>query len=78
MGDETNGAFVRITNREVYEKLALLEKTVLHIDMRMDAILSESVALNKRVRALELKVYAVLAGFSTALSAGGLWLFSHL
>jgi hypothetical protein len=48
-------AFVKITNREIWDKLVEIEKLV--------AIVPEN---TKRIRALELKVYTVLAGIVTA------------
>ena len=70
--------FVKISNREIWEKLNSMERTVFHMDQRMNTILSENVTLHKSVRALELKVYTVLAGFTTSLTAAGAWFFTHL
>lgn len=80
MATENNDtpAFVRISNREVYDKLSQLERTVQSMDERMNAILNENVSLGKRVRALELKVYAVLAGVGSALSAAGIYIVSRM
>lgn len=68
--EDTNGAFVRITNREIYDALRTLQNDVTSMDNRMNSILNENVELRTRVRALELKTYTLLAGFSTALIGG--------
>ena len=74
MSDERNipngEAFIRITNREIYDALKTLEATVSSMDQRMNAILNENVEIKSRIRALELKTYTLLAGFSTALLGG--------
>lgn len=70
----TNGdndtPFVRVTNREIYDRLGELEETVRSMDGRMNAILNENVETKTRVRALELKVYTILAGLCTTLAGG--------
>lgn len=66
--DET--PFIRITNREIWDALQHLEHTVDSMDQRLNAILNENVELKTRVRALELKTYTIMAGFSTALVGG--------
>ena len=68
MSDET--PFIRITNREIWDALQGLESTVQSMDQRMNAILNENVEIKSRVRALELKTYTILAGFSTAVVGG--------
>jgi len=71
----TNGheetSFVRITNREIWDSLQGLERSVESMDNRMNAILGENVELRTRVRALELKTYTMLAGMTTGLLAAG-------
>jgi small nuclear ribonucleoprotein (snRNP)-like protein len=62
--------FIRITNREIWDTLQHLDNTVQSMDQRMNAILNENVEIKSRVRALELKTYTMLAGFSTALIGG--------
>jgi hypothetical protein len=66
--------FVRVTNRELWESLQSLEKTVQSMDSRMNSILNENVETRSRVRALELKTYTIMAAFGTALlvAAGAL------
>ena len=59
--------FIRITNREIYEMVVSTRDTVKSMDSRMNAILNENADLRKRVRALELKVYAGLAGVVAAI-----------
>lgn len=68
--EDARQSFVRITNREVYDALIHLEKTVDSMDGRLNQILGENVELRTRVRSLELKTYTVLAGMSTALIGG--------
>lgn len=51
--------FVTITNREIWDKLVHIEKLVEHVPED-----------RKRIRALELKVYTILAGVIT--SFGGI------
>lgn len=71
MTDEGNGsAFIKITNREIWDALNNVEDTVRSMDQRLNAILNENVELKTRVRALELKTYTLLAGASTALFGG--------
>lgn len=77
-GDPSDAAFVRITNRQIYDSLIHLERVVDSMDGRMNAILNENVDMKKRVRALELKVYAVLAGMTSVISAAGLMLFTRI
>lgn len=68
---ETNGeAFIRITNREIWEQIKELSSMVHGMDDRMNNILEENVDLRRRVRALELRTYTLLAGFTTALLLG--------
>lgn len=75
MTDESNGSsFVRITNREVYDKLSNLERVVNSMDGRMNSVLEDNVALSKRVRGLELKFYSILAGLITT-GGGALLVF---
>lgn len=64
MADETNGeVFVRVTNREIWDELKEIRKLV--------EPLPED---RKRIRSLELKVYTILAGLSSAIAAYGLLL----
>lgn len=72
MAEHTNGeSFIRITNREIWEEIRQLDDTVRSMDQRMNAILEENVELRTRLRSVELKVYTVLAGMTTALVAAG-------
>ena len=67
---EGNGeSFVRITNREIYDGLSDLKDQVKGIRADLTMVLSENVELRKRVRGLELKFYAILAGLTGALFA---------
>jgi hypothetical protein len=71
--------FVRITNREVYERLGKVEAK---LDDALRTVTSQNATLidqGKRVRALELRFYGVLAGLvggfmalGVALSKGAL------
>ena len=56
------GDFVRITNREIYDGLRGVERSVEALRTDMSNVLVENVELRKRVRGLELKFYAILAG----------------
>lgn len=67
---ENGESFIRVTNREIYDRLGELEGTVRSMDGRMNAILNENVETKVRVRALELKVYTILAGLSTTIAGG--------
>ena len=71
MAENTNGDFIKITNREIWEEIRQLDDTVKSMDQRMNSILEENVELRTRLRSVELKVYTVLAGMTTALMAGG-------
>jgi len=77
-GDPTPDVFVRISNREIYDAIQSLERTTQHMDDRMNSILGENVKIEKRVRALELKVYAVLSAFSGIIIVGGMALAKGL
>lgn len=61
MADNGND-FIRITNREIWDKLTSVESRVGSIDGRLNNILTENVDFRSRIRALEIKVYGVLAG----------------
>ncbi len=68
MNQGSNGGdFVRITNREIYDAIVNLKDRVAGVERRLDDVLSENVELRKRVRALELRTYAVMSGIITAL-----------
>jgi hypothetical protein len=68
MEADGNGAIIRITNREVYDGLLKVEKSVDHLVQRVDYVLGENVDLRKRVRGLELRFYGILAGLIGALT----------
>jgi hypothetical protein len=71
MADDNNG-FIRISNRELYDMMIQVRDKVGSLENRVDVVLSENVELRSRVRALELKTYTLLAGFTTGLGAAGL------
>lgn len=73
---DANGSdsFVRITNREIYDGLRDVQTGLRQVENRLDAVLTENVTLNKRVRALELRFYGVLAGLMAALASLGVGL----
>jgi hypothetical protein len=69
MTENDNGtSFVRITNREIYDALKAVEAAVSSMDGRVNDVLGENISLGKRVRALELKFYTILAGLTTAVA----------
>ena len=68
--EDTAGTFIRVTNREIWDKINSLEDVVLRMDQRMNNILEENVSLARRVRSLELKVYTVMSGMVAALLTG--------
>lgn len=58
----TNGDFVRVTNREVWQQLRTVEAK---LDDALRHIENQNLQINdniKRIRALELRFYGVLAG----------------
>lgn len=61
--------FARITNREVYDAVVRLERTVASLENRVDNVLGENVDLRKRTRGLELKFYGILAGLLGSVAA---------
>lgn len=66
-----NGSdFVRITNREIWETLNVVRDEVRDVKNICTNIEEENVELRRRVRALELKVYTILAGLTTGATAG--------
>lgn len=74
MAEDNGSAFIRITNREIYDALVDVRKEVIRVERnvdkleaRIDDVLGENVDLRKRIRALELRVYAVISGLITAL-----------
>ena len=69
--DTPGESFVRITNREIYDGLRDVGNRLSRLENRVDSVLGENVVLNKRVRALELRFYGVLAGLIAALTALG-------
>lgn len=72
---EDNNA-IRITNREVYDGLMQVRDRLLSLESRVDLVtgqvLKENTSLAKRVRSLELRYYAVLAGLVGTLASVGL------
>ncbi len=70
--------FIRINNRELYDMLTQVRDRVQGLENRVDNVLGENVDLRKRVRALELKSYGIMAGLLGAvlvlLRAGGIGL----
>lgn len=69
MADGNGDSFVRITNREIYDGLNDVNDQVKSMRTDLSNILAENVELRKRVRGLELKFYAILAGLIGALVA---------
>lgn len=74
MAEDNGSSFIRITNREIYDALVDVRKEVIRVERnvdkleaRIDDVLGENVDLRKRIRALELRVYAVISGLITAL-----------
>lgn len=64
---EHDGAFIRITNREVYDRLGGVEAK---LDDALSNIRSRDKTIEeygKRIRALEIRFYGVLAGLIGAL-----------
>lgn len=67
-GPHDREEFVRITNREVYERLGTVEAK---LDAALSTIDKQNTALidyGKRIRALELRFYGVLAGLIGAMA----------
>lgn len=75
---DDNGAFIRITNREIYDGLVDVKQHVAALENRVDVVLRENVEIKKeygkRIRSLELRFYGVLAGLVAALGALGVGL----
>lgn len=67
--EDRNGAFITISRREIFQSFQRIEREVSGLRTDLSNILSENVDLRKRVRSLELKYYAVLAGLVGALVA---------
>jgi tetrahydromethanopterin S-methyltransferase subunit G len=59
--------FVRISNRELYDMMTQVRDRVGALENRVDNVLGENVSLGKKVRALELKSYGIMAGLVSAL-----------
>ena len=71
MPDETNGDFVRITNREIWVTLNDLKDRVSALGRNIDESVGERIETHKRLRALELRFYGILAGLVGALTMFG-------
>lgn len=54
--------FIRISNRELYDMMSQVRDRVASLENRVDNVLGENTDLRKRVRALELKSYGIMAG----------------
>ena len=72
---EGDASGIRITNREVYDQLVQVRERLLALEGRVDAVLTDNVTIKKeyggRLRALELRYYAVLAGLLATLTGLG-------
>ncbi len=66
--EDGGSSFVRITNREVYDRLGGVEAKL--DDALRQLVVSTALGLDqgKRIRALELKFYGVLAGLIGAIA----------
>lgn len=60
--------FVRITNREVYERLGTVEAKLDNALRQLDALGKADDEKAKRIRALELRFYGVVAGLIGAIA----------
>lgn len=69
---------IRITNREVYDGLLQVRDRLQAVETRLDLVLSENVSIGKRVRSLELRYYAVLAGLLATLTGLGVTVMGTL
>lgn len=58
--DDKNGVFIRVTNKDIWNELQEIKKTIKFVPED-----------HKKIRALELKVYWVMAGVSGAFIAIG-------
>ena len=70
MAEHDSEVFVRITNRELYEVVIQVRDRMSSMENRLDNVLSENVELRRRLRALELKTYTLMAGAISGLLAG--------
>ena len=61
-GDQDDLGFVRITNREIWQMLTDVRERVVDIAAEIESWQLERVDLKKRIRALELRFYGILAG----------------
>ena len=61
-GDQDDPGFVRITNREIWQMLTDVRERVVDIVAEIESWQLERVDLKKRIRALELRFYGILAG----------------
>lgn len=72
MADPNDGGdFVRITNREIWTMLTEVRAKVTDIANEMDSFNAERLDTRKRVRALELRFYGILAGLIGAFTVFG-------
>jgi hypothetical protein len=62
MSDEDNGTFVRIGNREIYNKLEAMDDTIKDLAFQVSELTKTRADNTKRIKTLELKFYAILAG----------------
>jgi hypothetical protein len=68
MTDDGYGRFHTITNKDVWEKLTLLEATIGKLVTAVEIANGRTETHEKKIRALELKFYGVVAGLLAALS----------
>ena len=65
MGEETE--FIKITNRDIWTKLEVIENDMKDLGGTIRIQVTTGADINKRVRALELRFYGILAGLIGAI-----------
>ncbi len=66
-GGDDGDVFIRITNREIWLTLNNVVEEMRGIRSNQEAVLNDNSELAKRVRALELRFYGILAGIVSAI-----------
>ncbi len=67
----TRDDFIRITNREIYDGLRGVQDELFQLKTTVNVVLSDNQTLGKRIRALELRFYGVVAGLMAAVAVIG-------
>lgn len=66
--DVPDNGLIRVTNRELYDMMQEVRDRVFAVETKLDIVFRDNEDVAKRVRALELRFYGILAGVIGALA----------